>query len=41
MTMRTLKMIFHRMNTAADVVAATVMAGWLVVTLTNLANASL
>lgn len=41
MTMRTLDRAFHRIGAAADTLAAAVMMGWLVVTLSNLAHASL
>ncbi len=40
MTMRTLDRAFHRIGTAADTLAAAAMMSWLVVTLTNLAHAS-
>lgn len=41
MTMRTLDRAFHRIGTAADTLAAAAVMGWLVVTFTNLAHASL
>ncbi len=41
MTMRTLHRALHRIGTAADTLAASAMMSWLVVTLTNLAYATL